>query len=82
MGGVIELPVELEDSDAMKSLDERSHSFVVRMWEERREDPEAEPLWRGTVEDVRSGIRVGFVDLMQLCEFLRQRCRGDDSGKP
>jgi hypothetical protein len=58
----------------MKTLDERTHAFVVRLWEERREDPGAERQWRGSIEEVRSGARFYFVNLVQLCDLLRERC--------
>lgn len=57
----------------MKSIDERSHTFVVRLWEERRETSGSEREWRGSVEDARGNARYYFVDLVQLCEYLRHQ---------
>jgi hypothetical protein len=54
----------------MKSLDERSHTFVVRIWQERRELSDAVPTWRGRVDDVRAGSRTYFNTLPQLMDYL------------
>jgi len=54
----------------MSSLDERSHTFVVRIWEERREVADALPTWRGRVDDVRTGLRRYFTTLEDLVAYL------------
>jgi hypothetical protein len=54
----------------MSSLDERSHTFVVRIWEERRDVADALPTWRGRVDDVRTGVRRYFTTLDDLVEYL------------
>lgn len=66
----------------MKSMDERSHTFVVRLWEERREAGSTEPEWRGSVEDVRSRARFYFANLVQLCEYLSNQSGMSDSEQP
>jgi hypothetical protein len=60
-------------NDAMKTMDERSHAFVVRLWEERRDIDGAEPAWRGSVEDVRTGARHYFVSLPELSDYLERQ---------
>lgn len=55
----------------MQPFDERSYAFVVRLWEERRDLPDAPPAWRGTVEDVRQGTRISFRSLAELDVVLR-----------
>lgn len=57
----------------MKPLAERSFSFVVNLWEERRDIEGADPTWRGSVVDVRDGRRVYFSTLNELTEFLEDR---------
>lgn len=57
----------------MKSLDERSHTFVIRIWQERRDLSDAMPIWRGRVDDVRTGSRAYFTSLQQLMEYLSGR---------
>ena len=54
----------------MSSLDERSHTFVVRIWEERRDLADAAPTWRGRVDDVRTGSRTYFSRLEDLVGYL------------
>ncbi len=54
----------------MSSLDERSHTFVVRIWEERRDVADALPTWRGRVDDVRTGVRRYFTTLEDLVSYL------------
>jgi len=54
----------------MSSLDERSHTFVVRIWEERRDVADAVPTWRGRVDDVRTGVRRYFTSLDDLVNYL------------
>jgi len=56
----------------MSSLDERSHTFVVRIWEERRDVADAVPTWRGRVDDVRTGVRRYFTTLDDLVNYLSQ----------
>ena len=61
----------------MKSLDERSHTFVIRIWQERRDVSDAPPIWRGRVDDVRAGSRAYFTSLQQLMEYLSGRSMMD-----
>jgi hypothetical protein len=63
----------------MSSLDERSHTFVVRIWEERRELPEALPTWRGRVDEVRTGVRKYFNTLEDLVGYLSSHSGMDPS---
>ncbi|HEV7216110.1 MAG TPA: hypothetical protein VGP33_13430 [Chloroflexota bacterium] len=58
-------------------MDERSHSFVLRIWEEPREQDGAEPIWRGSMEEVLTGTRVYFSTLLDLCDHL-----GRSTGMP
>ena len=63
----------------MSSLDERSHTFVVRIWEERRDLPEAVPTWRGRVDEVRTGVRRYFNSLDDLVAYLSSHSGTDPS---
>ncbi len=65
----------------MSSLDERSHTFVVRIWEERRDVPGAPSTWRGRVDDVRSGARRYFTTLEDLVAYLSSQSGMDGDGK-
>jgi hypothetical protein len=63
----------------MSSLDERSHTFVVRIWEERRDLPDALPTWRGRVDEVRTGLRRYFNTLDDLVLYLSSQSGMDPS---
>jgi hypothetical protein len=64
----------------MSSLDERSHTFVVRIWEERRDVADALPTWRGRVDDVRTGLRRYFTTLDDLVTYLSHQSGMADGG--
>jgi len=66
----------------MKSLDERSHTFVVRIWQERRDLADAVPMWRGRVDDIKSGSRAYFTSLPQLMDYLSGKSGADTSRPP
>lgn len=55
----------------MKTLEQRSHTFVIKIWEERRDLAGSLPIWRGSVDDVQTGQRVYFSSLLQLSNYLR-----------
>ena len=57
----------------MSTLDERSHTFVVRIWEERRDVDDAPTTWRGRVDDVRTGVRRYFTSLEDMVAYLSQQ---------
>jgi hypothetical protein len=59
----------------VNSLDERSQTFVVKIWMERRDVVGAPETWRGSVHDVRGGTLVYFATLAELLDFMRQRTR-------
>jgi hypothetical protein len=64
------------------SLDERSQTFVVKIWQERRDLPGVPSTWRGSVDDVRTGGRVYFATLRELVDFLKQRSSMSMSTSP
>lgn len=52
-------------------MDKRYYrSYLVRLWRDEGDD---HAVWRGSIEDPHTGVRVGFADLARLCEFLRQQ---------
>lgn len=61
---------EESESRVMKSLDERTYTYVVKIWEERRDMAGAEPTWRGSVEDIQTGTRRYFDALHDLSSYL------------
>ena len=44
-------------------------TFVVRFWWEWSA---GRPCWRGNVEHVQSGARIGFLELGRMLDFLGQ----------
>ena len=50
----------------MKSTKDTSHSFIIRVWIEPRDNKDAQPTWRGVIEHVGSGVRVYFDQLEQI----------------
>lgn len=54
----------------MKSFEENTHAFVVRVWLEPREIDGADPEWRGVIEHVPSGERRSLKDLKEIKEFI------------
>ena len=43
-------------------------SYVLRMWETRNGE---QSVWRASLQDVRSGERMGFAGLDEVTRFLR-----------
>ena len=54
----------------MKSFEENTHAFVVRVWLEPRELEGAQPEWRGVIEHVPSGERLYIKDLEEVVSFI------------
>jgi hypothetical protein len=65
----------------MSSLDERSFTFVVRIWEERRDVADALPTWRGRVDEVRTGVRRYFTTLEDLVSYLSSQSGMDEAAQ-
>ena len=55
----------------MPTYDEKTESFIIRIWLEPREFKGAPPLWRGELEHVTSHTRYFFRDLNKLVELIR-----------
>ncbi len=49
-------------------------SFLLRLWR----PPEGDCCWRASLEDARSGRRIGFPGLEELFAFLMQETESDD----
>jgi hypothetical protein len=50
----------------------RYHAYLLRFWEEKRENPKLPGTWRFSLEDPRTGERWGFANLEALRAFLRR----------
>ena len=54
----------------MKSAEETTHAFIVRIWLEPQEVKDAEPIWRGVIEDVEGDERVYFDQLDKMSTYF------------
>jgi hypothetical protein len=54
----------------VKSIKEITHAFIVRIWIEGREEKDAEPIWRGVIEDVEDDERVYFDHLGKMNTYF------------
>jgi hypothetical protein len=54
-------------------VEDESHVFVLKIWKEERDFPEAIPIRRGSIEDVQTRSRVYFGTLQELCSLLSER---------
>ena len=50
-------------------------SYLLRCWEEESQTPHHAAVWRFSLEDVQTGTRYGFSDLVTLMAFLHARLR-------
>jgi hypothetical protein len=57
----------------MQPIEERTFSFVVRIWWERRDIAGARLAWRGSIDDIQAGTRTYFQSPHALCRFLEAR---------
>jgi len=54
----------------MNADDRHSRAFLVRAWRERRERPDEPPVRRGSIDDVDGTLRVYFVSLPDMVDFM------------
>ena len=54
----------------MKSFEDNTHAFVVRVWLEPREIEDAPPEWRGVIEHVPTGERRYLKNLDDIRRFI------------
>jgi hypothetical protein len=54
----------------------RYRAYLLRLWEESRENPRLPGTWRFSLEDPHTGERQGFADLEALVEFLQHEMKG------
>jgi hypothetical protein len=55
----------------MALLEDRTASFIVRIWRETAELPSRTCEWRGSIEHVASGQRAFFRDLPAILEYMK-----------
>lgn len=54
----------------MVRFDQESHSFVIRLWQERQARSNAAVVWRGWIKHVQSGRRHYFQNATALHQFV------------
>ena len=54
----------------MKSIEEITHAFIVRIWIEPQEKKDAEPIWRGVIEPVEGDEPVYFDHLDKMNTYF------------
>jgi hypothetical protein len=55
----------------MPLFEDRSAAFIVRVWCESGDEPDAVRAWRGSVEHVASGERSFFTELDAVIAFMK-----------
>lgn len=55
----------------MSLLEDRTASFIVRIWREQGEYPSAAAEWRGSIEHVQSGHRAFFRTLEAIFDVMK-----------
>ncbi len=58
------------NDDSMTSDADRTHVFIVRIWQEPREVENAPTVWRGSAETVIEQKRIYFDKLSKLNSFI------------
>ena len=44
--------------------------FIIRCWDDNRDQTSGAPAWRARVEHTNSGAERHFADLRALCDFI------------
>ncbi|HNV83017.1 MAG TPA: hypothetical protein PLF92_00920 [Arenimonas sp.] len=57
----------------MALLEDRTASFIVRVWLESGSDAASAREWRGVIEQVGSGKKIYFRELNAIVEFMKPR---------
>jgi hypothetical protein len=59
-----------QDQGMMTRFDKEAHSFVIRMWRENRDQPDAEGEWRGWIDHVQTGKRHYFRQVQTISRIV------------
>lgn len=54
----------------MDYLKESDHAFIIRIWQENRDIPNALPRWRGVIQHVMSGDQKVINKLDDILDFI------------
>ena len=58
----------------------RYRAYMLRLWEERRNSPDAPGTWRFSLEDAHTGEKQGFASLEALLAFLQEQASDEEGG--
>lgn len=58
--------MDQQDQGIMTYFEAEAHSFVMRIWQENRDDPDDSAEWRGWIEHVQSAQRHHFRSLDEI----------------
>lgn len=56
--------------ETMSQFDRKAHSFVVRIWQENRDDPAKTAVWRGWIRHVQSEQQVYFQNTAEIGQIV------------
>jgi hypothetical protein len=56
----------------------RYQSYMLRCWEICSQHPNQSTIWRFSLEDPRTGEKIGFADLDALVTFMRTEFKTSD----
>jgi hypothetical protein len=52
-----------------------AHTFIVRVWQDQRENLSNQPAWKGQISHVGSGRQRYFLDLKDILGFIQEYTR-------
>lgn len=55
-----------QERGMMTLFEAETHSFLLRLWRENRDDPKLPAEWRGSIDHIQSGQRYYFRDLAEI----------------
>jgi hypothetical protein len=66
------MPISIPNPN-LKSVDQETHSFIVRIWNAADAKAKDSASWRGSIDEVGSGRRLYFYDLESIVRFIREQ---------
>lgn len=63
-------------------MKQKYQAYMLRVWEERTEQPGSDVPLRLSLENTRTGTRIGFANLEHLLQYLREQTGANTVGLP
>ncbi len=57
-------------SESMSQFEKKAHSFVVRIWQENRDEPAKTAVWRGWIRHVQAEQQVYFQNTSEIGQIV------------